>query len=243
MRLGMIVLTALALLCLPVAAQARVEKEFTDTFPLADCDFKTKGVNPYFTLEPGLTLHLSNGACVADGDCDEFEEVWITVLSEVRQIELDVDGEVLTILTRVVEEYEEVDGELAEISHNYFAECRGTQDVYYFGEDVDIYDEEGNITHDGAWLAGMNGALPGIYMPGGAFLLGARYYQEIAPDVALDRAEHVGLDLDIEVPAGVFEKCVEVEETTPLEPKGVSSKTYCPGVGLVIDEDLELLDY
>ena len=76
-------------------------------------------------------------------------------------------------------------------------------------------------------------------MPGGAFLLGARYFQEIAPEVALDRAEHVAMNLDIEVPAGDFEDCVEVEETTPLE-KGISTKIYCPGTGLVFDDGLEL---
>jgi hypothetical protein len=57
--------------------------------------------------------------------------------------------------------------------------------------------------------------------------------------VALDRAEHVGVDLEVRVPAGRFDDCVRVKETTPLE-AGAVFKTYCPGVGLVIDDALRL---
>jgi hypothetical protein len=77
-------------------------------------------------------------------------------------------------------------------------------------------------------------------MPDRAFLLGSRYYQELAP-AAKDRARHTALGLEIEVPAGVFRDCVEVTETTPLEPGEESIKVYCPQVGLVIDDDLELM--
>lgn len=77
-------------------------------------------------------------------------------------------------------------------------------------------------------------------MEGGAFLLGARYFQESAPGVALDRAEHVAMDLEIEVKAGEFDDCVKIVETTPLERGSVSTKFYCPGTGLVIDGDLQL---
>jgi hypothetical protein len=85
-------------------------------------------------------------------------------------------------------------------------------------------------------------ALPGLIFPGGAFLLGSRYFQELAPEVALNRAEHVALGLDVEVPAGTFEGCVEVRETTGLDTTQVSTKTYCPGTGLVIEDDVELIE-
>ena len=42
------------------------------------------------------------------------------------------------------------------------------------------------------------------------------------------------------VPAGRFDFCLEVKETSPLEPDDVSIKVYCRGVGLVRDEELEL---
>jgi hypothetical protein len=101
--------------------------------------------------------------------------------------------------------------------------------------------EDGEVvSHDGAWLAGRRGALPGILMPEDGFMLGSRYYQEVAPDVALDRAEHKRAGFPVRVPAGAFDHCVDVEETTPLEPGAISKKTYCRGVGLVRDGELEL---
>ena len=130
------------------------------------------------------------------------------------------------------------DGELTEISRNYFATCLPSRDVYYFGEDVDIYEEGEIVSHEGAWLAGRYGARPGIIMPESAFLLGQRYYQEVAPGVALDRAEHVDSQFELSVPAGNFDDCVEIDESTPLSPGG-SHKVYCEEVGLVIDGDLE----
>jgi hypothetical protein len=36
---------------------------------------------------------------------------------------------------------------------------------------------------------------------------------------------------------------VEVVETTPLEPGSVSRKRYCPGVVIVVDGDIELVDF
>ena len=78
-------------------------------------------------------------------------------------------------------------------------------------------------------------------MPG-TFLLNAKYYQEIASDVAMDRAKNVKMGLEIMTPAGIFTGCVKVRETTPLEPDDVSIK-YCPGLGLVFDDRLKLVDH
>jgi hypothetical protein len=51
------------------------------------------------------------------------------------------------------------------------------------------------------------------------------------------------MGLEVTVPAGTFEDCVLVLETTPLEPGAETEKTYCPGVGLVIDDVVELIEY
>jgi hypothetical protein len=79
-------------------------------------------------------------------------------------------------------------------------------------------------------------------MPG-TLLLGSRYFQEIAEGTAMDQAEHTAMGLEVTVPAGTFTDCVEVTETTPLEPGAVSEKIYCPEVGLVIDDVIELVEY
>lgn len=230
-------LTLLLILSPAVLAQ----EEFTEEFPLADCKFRATGGNDYFSLNVGYQLYLTNASCVASEECDELEEVWMTVLNDKRKIAFELDGETIALNARVVEERELEDGEISEVSRNFFAVCKDTGDVYYFGEDVDNY-EDGEIdNHEGAWIAGENGALPGLIMPGGAFLLGARYFQEIAPGEALDRGEHVAMGLTVNVPAGQFEDCVMIEDSDALEPEDEPDpKVYCPGVGLVIDEELEL---
>lgn len=213
---------------------------FTDDFDIERCRFASEGGNPYFLLNPGRQAYYSNYRCVQSGECDELEELWITARGT-RNVSLWDDGKKRVIQTRVIEERETADGELVEISRNFFATCLPNRDVFYFGEDVDIYEDGKIVSHDGAWRAGRNGAEPGIIMTESAFILGQRYFQELAPGIALDRAEHVAIDLEVEVPAGVFEDCVHVIETTPLEPGSESNKTYCPGVGMVADGELELV--
>jgi hypothetical protein len=211
------------------------EPIFTTDFRLEDCRFTTKGMNPYFFLKPGYQLVLEG-----EEDGEEILLV-ITVLNKRERIDLREEG-IGKVKTRIVEEREWVDGELAEISRNFFARCKQANAIFYFGEDVDIYENGEIVSHEGAWRAGEDGALPGLFMPG-TFLLGSRYLQELAPEVAMDRAENVDMGLTIVTPAGTFENCVEVFETTPLDPDEESTKRYCPGIGLVFDDGVELVDF
>jgi hypothetical protein len=221
-----------ALFLAHAVAAAAEPAPFTDSFRLQDCTFSNAGRNAYFSLNPGDVL-------VFEGEDDgETLELQITVLRDRQPITL----ENRSISTRVVEEREWLDGELVEVSRNFFARCEETGDVFYFGEDVDIYEDGEIVSHDGAWRAGVSGALPGLIMPG-RFLLGSRYFQELAPGIALDRAEHVAMELTIETEAGTFEDCVETVETSPLEPGSESTKVYCPGVGLVQDNEAVLVDF
>jgi hypothetical protein len=73
-------------------------------------------------------------------------------------------------------------------------------------------------------------------------LLKARYYQEVAPGSAMDRAEIVAVGVTQRTLAGEFKDCVRTEETTPLE-KGKSHKVYAPGVGQVTDGETKLVKY
>ncbi len=106
---------------------------------------------------------------------------------------------------------------------------------------MDNYDDGEIENHDGAWLAGQGDNQPGLIMPG-TFLLGAKYYTEIAPEEALDQAEHTEMGLTVTTPAGAFDRCVMVRETSGLDPEDLSIKYYCPGVGMVKDDALELVE-
>ena len=211
----------------PPASVSAAAREFTDSFDVDKRELSSTGRNRFFVLEPGYVLRLEGK------DKGKPTVLVITVLNETRL----VDG----VETRVVEEKESVNGQLVEISRNFFAISRTTSDVFYFGEEVDIYKGGKVVDHEGAWLSGVQGARFGLAMPGTP-LLGARYHQEIAPQVAMDRAEVVSLTATLATPAGKFEKCLKTEETTPLE-KGKEYKLYAPGVGLIQDGDLKLTRY
>jgi hypothetical protein len=204
------------------------ENEYTTSFRAEDCTFSSTGRNPFFILEPNYQLVL------AGGDASEAAEVIITVLNETRQ----VNG----TETRVIEERESIGGELVEISRNFFAICEETKSVFYFGEEVDDYENGNIISHEGAWLAGEDANRPGVIMPG-TILLGARYYQEIAPNVALDRAEIIDMGEVIQTPSGDFRDTLITRETTPLEPDVAELKYYAGGIGLIQEEDLMLEHY
>jgi uncharacterized membrane protein YkoI len=203
------------------AAQAgKQEKKWTDSFGQESCTFSSVGGNRFFILEPGHQLVLESRTA----------KVVITVLDETKKIG--------SIETRVVEEREEEDGELKEVSRNFFAVCKEHGDVFYFGEDVDDYENGKIVKHPGAWRADRKDSRAGIIMPG-TVLLGARHYQEIAPN-AMDRAEIISDDVTMKTPAGTFKNCIRVEETSGLDPNDKCYKTYAPGVGLIQDEDLLL---
>jgi hypothetical protein len=209
-------------------AESEGENEYTSSFRAEDCTFTSTGRNPFFILEPNYQLVLSGG------DAGDVAQVMITVLNETR----DVNG----TETRVVEERETLGGELAEISRNFFAICEETNSVFYFGEEVDDYENSILIAHEGAWLAGEGANKAGVIMPG-TILLGARYYQEIAPNVALDRAEIVDMGEIIQTPSGDFPDTLIIRETSPLEPDVAELKYYAAGIGLIQEEDLKLERY
>ncbi|HVR85069.1 MAG TPA: hypothetical protein VMU54_12205 [Planctomycetota bacterium] len=211
-----ILLSALA----AIAAGAAVTQDkegpvYTDTFMVDEKDLSATGRNPYFILEPGYQLYFESP--------DRKETLTVTVLDETKKI----GG----IETRVVEERETADGKLKELSRNYFAICKRTNNVYYFGEDA-----------GSAWLHGEKGARYGLMMPGTP-LVGGRYYQEIAPGTAMDRSEILGITETFETPAGNFEKVLKTLETTPLEPQEKALKRYAPGVGLIQDGNVKLVKF
>lgn len=198
--------------------------QFTEDLRAEDCTFETTGSNRYFILEPNYQLVLEN---------KKGDRLVITVLNETRKIG--------NVETRVVEENESRNGKPVEISRNFFAFCKQNGSIYYFGEEVDLYKNGRMVRGEDAWTAeGKNRA--GVVMPGIA-LLGAKYFQEIAPGVAMDRAEIISISETKNTLAGNFTNCLKTEETTPLEPKEKEYKIYAPGVGLIQDEDLLLVKH
>ena len=201
-----------------------VSKEWQEEFGISECTLVTTGQNPFFILEPGFRLILEGGKT----------KLMITVLDET----MVVDG----VETRVVEEREWKNDELIEVSQNMFAMCEETQDVFYFGEFVDMYSNGELTSHSGQWFAGEEDARAGMIMPGKPSV-GMRYYQEIAPGVAMDRAEVLSIDTVLKTPAGKFDDCLETAEGTALNLLEREIKIYAPGIGLIQDANLRLTEY
>jgi hypothetical protein len=196
---------------------------WTQDFGFESRTLAATGEGRYFVLRPGFQLVLEGGS----------ERIVITVLDQTEQVG--------SVTARVVEERETKNGRLAEVSRNYFAIDPATGDVFYFGEAVDDYKDGLIVGHGGAWRADEKGFKPGLIVPGHP-VVGARYYQEIAPGEAMDRAENLSTSATLKTPAGLFTDCLKTEETSPLE-AGKSYKTYAPGIGLIQDEDLLLTHY
>ena len=222
-----VILAGTLIACQALSEDAN-DEGWNDSFPLETYTMVSTGKNRYWRLNPGRYVVL--GVLAPGGG----EFVVISVLDETETID-DIE-------TRVVEEREYKDGELVEVSRNFFAMAKETEDVFYFGEDVDDYDG-GQITgHGGQWRAGEDGARAGLYMPGKP-VTGMRYYMEIHPHVAMDRAEIFNTNARVETPAGTFERSLIVTESSPLEPGDESYKRYAPGVGMIFDDGLELYRY
>jgi len=207
------------------------------------CDPETGGPftldinNDFFPVVPGSESVLES----EDGTI----RLEITVLEETE--------EVAGIDTRVLVEEEFEDGELIEVSRNFFAQAPdGT--VCYFGEDVDECTDgleqvgDGFLCngeepdHAGEWRAGEGDNQPGIIMPADP-QPGDVYNEEVAPGIAEDIAEVVALGEPIEVPAGEFVNTLTTEDCNPLEGGARDEKVYVEGIGIAIDKDEELISF
>jgi hypothetical protein len=134
-----------------------------------------------------------------------------------------------TVETLAVEDREFEDGELTEVTLDYFAEAdNGT--VYYLGEDVDEY-RNGKISgHSGAWLFGKDTQKPGVLMPLHP-KIGDKFKSEDVPKITWEEDEVVSLSETVTVPAGTYKNCLKIKEV--LSDGAVEYKFYAAGVGCV----------
>lgn len=229
------IITALLLLtttnCMDAQNETMDGGSWQNEFNLAGRNLVPTGKNDFFILEPGFQLVLEGYFGI---DKSIYEKLIITVLDETKE----VDG----VITRVVEEREWRNDDLYEVSRNFYAIDQETNDVFYFGEEVNFYQNNKIINHMGAWLAGVDDAQAGLIMPGNPEV-GMKYYQEVARGVAMDRAEIIKLDEELETPADTFYECLKTREGTALNLKEKEYKTYAAGIGLIQDQNLLLTSY
>lgn len=234
------VLLSLAIGMLPVVACDDTPTSNADTNPgpggetrldLALCSpdnpgFSLVSTNPFFPMPVGSRWVLEGE------EDDEALRVEITVLDETEAV--------AGVETRVIEEREFADEELVEVSLNFIAQAAdGT--ICYFGEDVDDFEDGEIVSHEGAWRADDPGNQPGILMPADP-RVGTAFQMEGAPGVAIDEGLILAEDETVEVPAGRFVETIRVRESNPLE-GDAGEKVYAAGVGILVDEAIELVEF
>lgn len=187
--------------------------------PIDPADFTDAVDNPLWPLVPGTRYVYQSG--------DETIEV--TVTDDTKQI--------LGISTIVVHDVVSVGDEIIEDTYDWYAKD-AAGNVWYFGEDTKEYEDGGLVSTAGSWEAGVDGARPGIVMHAVQPETGSPYRQEYYACEAEDMAEVVSLSEAVTVPFGSFDGCLQILEFTPLEPGVNEYKYYAPGVGLVLEVDV-----
>jgi hypothetical protein len=180
--------------------------------------FSTLITNRYWPLRPGTTWTY-------DGTKDGVPE----------HVVVRVDRQTKTIFgvkCVQVSDVVTVNGSLEENTTDWYAQDP-SRAVWYFGEDSKDYRNGAVVSTQGTWEAGVDGALPGIIIPGKPTPGGPTYRQEYRPGVAEDMARVVQVNATQRVPAGTYGRVVETMDTDPLNPDKIEHKFYAPGVGPV----------
>ena len=187
-------------------------------------DFTTKITNKYFSLPVGKKM-------IYEADTEEgLERIEIEIENETRNI--------LGVETIVYRDRVYLDGVLVEDTKDYLAQDKQAN-VWYFGEDVNNYEGGKLKDHAGSFIAGIDGAKPGIWLKGDQ-VVGDSYKQEYYRGEAEDMRDVVALNQTVTTKLATYTNCVKVYDWTPLDPKSREHKYYCPeAASLVLNENLE----
>jgi hypothetical protein len=180
-------------------------------------DFSTKIDNPFFPLKPGTTYTY-------EGMTDAGPELNTVEVTHSTRVVMGVAC--VEVIDTVF-----VDGALEELTHDWYAQDE-QGNAWYFGEDSRQYAGGVLVGTEGSWLAGVDGALPGIVMEAHP-RVGDLYRQEYLRRVAEDMAEVLSLDGTAAVPYDTFTECVVTKDYSPLERRTVENKWYARGIGFV----------
>jgi hypothetical protein len=198
----------------PVSNDPAAEALPEETLPEAGESFVAGVEHPWFPLRPG-TQWTYEGETDGSRRRDE-----VRVLEQTRVIA----GTTCTALHQEVF----LDGELAEVTTEWFAQD-GDGSIWKFGEETAELDGIVFVLTEDSWVAGFDGAVPWMFLAADP-QVGDRYvgYRPGGREVV----EIVSLTATADVPAGVFENCLEAEEN-PDDIEDEDIILFAPGVGLV----------
>ena len=208
-----------------LATQAKVEPradlpQSSEPVELDPADFTADITNAYTPWKPGTRWIYRE-----EGERGEKMQVVITATSVTRKI---ANG----VTARVVRDTVTSGGEIVEDTFDWYAQDRGGT-VWYLGEDTAEFENGKLSSREGSFEAGVDGALPGVSMPGKPEP-GLAYRQEFYKGEAEDNGKVLSLDEMADVPAGHFDKVLLTKDTITIEPDVLEYKLYAPGVGAVL---------
>jgi hypothetical protein len=182
-------------------------------------NFVSRIDNRYLPFKPGTRFHYEGVRGATPQTDDEV------VLRGTKTI-LGIKA---TIVRDTVSEH----GRPVERTEDWYAQDK-QGNVWYLGEDSFERKNGRFVKASDSWESGVDGAKPGIIMPGRP-RPGDAYRQEYyPPGKALDQARVLRLTGTLTVPYGTFDHLLVTSERSPLEPQ-TEQKYYAPGVGEVAE--------
>ena len=173
--------------------------------------------NPYYPLKPGTVLVYKG---VRDRQT-QVDHVYVT--HRTRTIE--------GVHATVVRDVATHGSRLLEKTTDWFAQDK-QGNVWYMGEATKAFGPNGQVSTEGSWLTGRNGAVPGIIMEANPRVADG-YRQEYYKGHAQDQAWILARGGTVRVPYGTIRHDIVSMEWTPLEPNVIDQKIYGPGIGIV----------
>jgi len=201
----------------PTAGPLKIADPYSPTIdPSA---FSTKIDNPYFPLVPGTRFIYE--ATTPDG----LQRTTTEVTPDTKQL--------MGVNTVAVHDAVSIDGTLREDTIDWYAQDRDGN-VWYFGEATKEFDGD-KVNTSGSFEAGVNGAVPGIIMPGHP-QVGDQYRQEYAKGIAEDRGDVIGLTgTETSKLTGPVKDLLVTKDVDLLDPSGpAENKYYARGIGLIL---------
>ncbi|MDP2345270.1 MAG: hypothetical protein Q8O67_30275 [Deltaproteobacteria bacterium] len=138
---------------------------------------------------------------------------------------IDVDGDRTQTLASQFVAF--VDGRIVEATIDHFAQANDGA-VWYFGEDVQNFDDGRVEDTDGTWRAGREGAEPAMIMPAEP-AVGDVFRPENFCGVVFEEATVRDVDVDVLAPSGLVSGAVVIEMLTA--DGGTEEKVFAPGYG------------
>ena len=130
------------------------------------------------------------------------------------------------IQTRVTHFVAYTNGQLVEVALDFYAQADDGS-VWYFGEEVDNYEDGILANHDGTWLAGRDGP-PGMIMPATP-KVGDVYRPENIPGFVFEEATVLEVGLTVPGPRGPVAGAIHIAAS--LLGGESEEKIYAPGYG------------